>query len=97
MTSINVTPDQIEAMTMADKIVVLKDGRVRGLKAVVEVVEPTGADTMVVAHVGAGSDKHEVQIVQRDRVTCQPNDIIWLTPDASRIHLFDSASGQQIH
>ena len=91
------THDQIEAMTMADKIVVLKDGRVRGLKAVVEVVEPTGADTMVVAHVSVGSDKHEVQIVQRDRVACQPGDIIWRVPDASRIQLFDSASGQQIH
>ena len=172
VTSIYVTHDQIEAMTMADKIVVLKDGRVeqigapldlydrpqnvfvagfigspamnflkghlngdgtalvagatlpaesgtavktgevtygvrpehlsfgaqgQGLKAVVDVVEPTGADTMVVAHVGAGADKHEIQIVQRDRVTCQPDDIIWLVPDASRIHLFDSASGQRIN
>ena len=169
VTSIYVTHDQIEAMTMADKIVVLKDGRVeqigapldlydrpqnvfvagfigspamnflkghlngdgtalvagaalpavsgktgeitygvrpehlsfgvdgQGLKAVVDVVEPTGADTMVVAHVVTESGKTEVQITQRDRVSCKHGDTVWLVPDASRIHLFDSASGQRIN
>ena len=65
----------------------------QGLKATVDVVEPTGADTMVVAHVAG----QEVQIVQRDRVTCKPGDTLWLVPDASRIHLFDSKSGQRIN
>ena len=180
VTSIYVTHDQIEAMTMADKIVVLKDGRVeqigapldlydqpqnvfvagfigspamnflnghlngdgtalvagvrlpaasektgdvtygvrpehlsfgvagQGLKAVVDVVEPTGADTMVVAHVvggaggagevkGVSAGKTEVQITQRDRVSCRHGDTVWLVPDASRIHLFDRASGQRIN
>jgi multiple sugar transport system ATP-binding protein len=174
VTSIYVTHDQIEAMTMADKIVVLKDGRVEqigaplelydrpqntfvagfigspamnflrgklngdgtatvgsarlpagnngtaevtygirpehlsfgnegdGLKATVDVVEPTGADTMVVARVVggdklvAGTDHHEVQIVLRDRVAVKSGDTVWLKPDASRVHLFDAASGQRL-
>ncbi|MBL8309359.1 MAG: sn-glycerol-3-phosphate ABC transporter ATP-binding protein UgpC [Burkholderiales bacterium] len=168
VTSIYVTHDQIEAMTMADKIVVLKDGRVEqigaplalydrpcnlfvagfigspamnflkgtlngdgtatvgsarlpapghrgtddvtygirpehlslgtageGLKAVVDVVEPTGADTMIVAHVD-GDHRHEVQIVLRDRVTAKSGDTVWLNPDAERVHLFDAASGARL-
>ena len=163
--SIYATHDQIDAMTMADKIVVLKDGRVvqsgaphdlydrpqnvfvagfirspamifltgqlngdgialvagatlpavsartgdvtygirpehlsfraegQGMKATVDVVEPTGADTMVVAHVAG----QEVQIVQRDRMTCKPGDTFWLAPDPTRFHLFDSKSGQRIN
>ena len=166
VTSIYVTHDQIEAMTMADKIVVLKDGRVEqigapldlydrpqnefvagfigspamnflkgamngdgtvtvagarlpamatrtgevtygirpehlslgvagatGFEATVDVVEPTGADTMVVAHVGG----QEVQIVLRDRVSVKSGDAVTLVPDASRVHLFDPATGQRIN
>ncbi len=167
VTSIYVTHDQIEAMTMADKIVVLKDGRVEqmgapldlydqpknlfvagfigspamnflkgtlngdgtvnvadarlpvasahrgaardvtygirpehlsfgaegeGLKATVDVIEPTGADTMVVAHVGS----QEVAITLRDRVFVQHGDTVWLKPDTQRAHLFDSASGERV-
>ena len=58
----------------------------QGLKATVDVVQPTGADIMVVAHVA----RQEVQTVQRDRVKCKPGDTLWRVPDASRVHLFDS-------
>lgn len=63
---------------------------------------------MVVAHVvggaggagevkGVSAGKTEVQITQRDRVSCRHGDTVWLVPDASRIHLFDRASGQRIN
>ena len=73
-----------------------------GLKATVDVVEPTGADTMVVARVDggdqlvAGTDHHEVQIVLRDRVAVKSGDTVWLKPDASRVHLFDAGSGKRL-
>ena len=168
-TTVYVTHDQVEAMTMADRIVVLKDGRVEqigaplelydrprnlfvagfigspamnflkgrlngdgtatvgsarlpapghhgdggngeitygirpehlsfggqgeGLKAVVDVVEPTGADTMIVAHVD-GDRHHEVQIVLRDRATAKSGDTVWLKPDAERVHLFDATGAR---
>jgi len=73
-----------------------------GLKATVDVVEPTGADTMVVARVVggdklvAGTDHHEVQIVLRDRVAVKSGDTVWLKPDAARVHLFDAGSGKRL-
>jgi multiple sugar transport system ATP-binding protein len=167
-TSIYVTHDQIEAMTMADKIVVMKDGLVEqtgdpltlydapvntfvagfigspamnmipgiargsgdrgtiefggdavlpmplnaraadgqevlfgmrpehcsladsgGLPADVVVVEPTGADTQLYCRFHG----QEVTSLVRDRVTCRAGDIVRLSPDLKRAHLFDRASG----
>jgi len=178
-TSIYVTHDQIEAMTMADKIVVMKDGLVEqtggplelydrpanlfvagfigspamniipgtvrmaaaaqdgrgaaaphvvfadgatlplptgahaaegqavfygirpehcaltgagGLPSEVVVVEPTGADTQLYCRFNG----QEVNAMVRDRVDCRPGDRIALTPDLSRAHLFDAASGVRL-
>jgi multiple sugar transport system ATP-binding protein len=167
-TTVYVTHDQIEAMTMADKIVVLQAGRIEqvgsplelydhpantfvasfigspamnmvegtirdgalqtettrlplpagfklaegravtygvrpenlslgaagqgGLTGKVAVVEPTGSETHVICRI----DGHEVTAVFRDRVTIQPGDDITLIPDATRVHVFDGASGLRL-
>jgi multiple sugar transport system ATP-binding protein len=172
-TSVYVTHDQIEAMTMADRIVVMRDGRVEQigtplqlydfpantfvagfigspamnllpgqvrsgrlqigqqslivqaaealpeglgvlvgmrpehisivrqsnpvagtlqLQAVVEVIEPTGADTQVFCKLG----EHSIMAAVRDRIEAVPGEKLWLCPDADRIHLFDAKTAQRI-
>ena len=165
-TSIYVTHDQIEAMTMADKIVVMRDGIVeqtgsplqlydnpvntfvagfigspamnliagtweRGgvqigdvhvavarpmradngqqvllgsrpehlapaadgtLAARVEVIEPTGADTLLMCTL-RGQD---LTVVVRDRVTLRPGDPVQLAPELDKLHVFDAASGRSL-
>ena len=172
-TSIYVTHDQIEAMTMADKIVVMRDGRVEqtgsplelydhpantfvagfigspamnllpgtlrrdggaaqrrarrrhaprraartpaarrpagdhaacgpehcalgdgsGIPVEVVVVEPTGADTLVVCRI----DGAEVSAVFRERHEFAPGRRrIHLQPDLQRAHLFDAGSGERL-
>jgi multiple sugar transport system ATP-binding protein len=165
-TSIYVTHDQIEAMTMADRIVVMRDGIVeqtgtplelydhpvnlfvagfigspamnmvegvweRGgvrigdahvpvpgalraqdgqqvllgtrpehlapddagaLAAQVEVIEPTGADTMLMCTLGG----QELVVVVRDRVTLRPGDTVRLTPAGDKLHVFDAGSGRSL-
>ena len=160
-TSIYVTHDQIEAMTMADKIVVMRDGIVeqtgsplhlydhpantfvagfigspamnmiegvweRGgvrigdahipvarpmrategqkvllgsrpehllpgasgpLTARVEVVEPTGADTMLMCSIGS----QPLTVVVRDRTSLQPGDAVPLSPELDKLHVVDVA------
>jgi multiple sugar transport system ATP-binding protein len=163
-TSVYVTHDQIEAMTMADKIVVMRDGIVeqsgtpldlydhpanvfvagfigspamnllkgewRGgairigdsvvpidrvtsaidgqpvllgvrpetfeiangpasLPARVEVIEPTGADTLLMCRTG----DQEAVVVLRERRDVAPGDTISIRPDLSKVHVFDAGSG----
>jgi len=161
-----VTHDQIEAMTMADKIVVMHDGRVEqvgaplelydrpanrfvagfigspamnflraridgsrisfsdgvdyslplkttletgrevvlgirpehlevaadGLEAEVVVIEPTGSETQLFARVGG----QEITAVFRERHQFAPGQRIRLRPQADRVLIFDSSSGQRI-
>ena len=171
-TSIYVTHDQIEAMTMADQIVVMRDGKIeqagdpitlydhpantfvagfigspamnliegvvaskggkpvmqidggpalplptkanvkqgqrivyglrpehvaradesKGVEAIVSVVEPTGAEIIVFATLG----NQQITAALRDRQKPAPGSSIFLTPDISRLHLFDAASGMRI-
>jgi multiple sugar transport system ATP-binding protein len=167
-TAVYVTHDQIEAMTMADKIVVMRDGRVEQmgtpldlydtpantfvagfigspamnliegmvqngrvelggdasiptplnsrasngqkvllgvrpehlsvgdgnatLRAQVEVVEPTGADTQVSCKLGDSN----VIVMLRDRLSARAGDAILLQADLGRAHLFDAASGMRL-
>jgi multiple sugar transport system ATP-binding protein len=165
-TTVYVTHDQIEAMTMADKIVVMHDGRVEqvgaplelydrpanrfvagfigspamnflraridgagisfsdgvdfslplkttletgrevvlgirpehlevatdGLDAEVVVIEPTGSETQLVARVGG----QEITAVFRERHAFAPGQRIRLRPQADRVLIFDSSSGQRI-
>jgi multiple sugar transport system ATP-binding protein len=165
-TSIYVTHDQIEAMTMADRIVVMRDGIVEqtgtpldlydhpanvfvagfigspamnlvqgtwsegavrvgdarlpvtravrvaegqavrvGLRpehlapagdgplaARVEVIEPTGADTMLMCSLGGEA----LTVVVRDRVALRPGDTVRLAPEPGRLHVFDAADGRSL-
>jgi multiple sugar transport system ATP-binding protein len=165
-TTVYVTHDQIEAMTMADKIVVMHDGLVEqvgaplelydrpanrfvagfigspamnflraridgagasfsggvgfslplkttletgrevvlgirpehlevaadGLEAEVVVIEPTGSETQLFARVGG----QEITAVFRERHAFAPGQRIRLRPQADRVLIFDSSSGQRI-
>jgi multiple sugar transport system ATP-binding protein len=167
-TSIYVTHDQIEAMTMADKIVVMREGRIEqagpplevydhprnlfvaaflgsptmnliagtlrgndtsrhlitndgatlplpgnmpgrdgqsvyygvrpdhltvantgGFEAIVEVVEPTGADTLVFASIG----DQKICGAFAERHAFRPGECITLAPRLDCVHLFDAQSG----
>ena len=166
-TTIYVTHDQVEAMTMADKIVVMRDGiieqigspldlydhpanrfvaqfigspsmnvldgrigegcflkdglalplpdfarqhldgrdvswgiRPEHLKisdegeidATVEVVEPTGAETLLFARVAS----EPIVMTLRERVEFGPGDRVRLSTDSGQIHLFDTATGARL-
>jgi len=169
-TTLYVTHDQIEAMTMADRIVVLKDGRIEqvgtplelydrprnafvagfigspamnllagraqeggrvltddglllpmpqglklspgravwlgvrpehlevtaadhGLRAEVQVLEPTGAETQIAARLG----KQNVIAVSRERIDLRPGGTLGLRPMASQLHVFDQGSGARLN
>ncbi|MDX0424335.1 ABC transporter ATP-binding protein [Sinorhizobium medicae] len=158
-TIVYVTHDQVEAMTMADKIVVMRDGIVEqvgaplelydrpsnmfvagfigspamnflmgdirangfmtgtclfpigenrpdlhgrsavygirpehlrisedGIPAEVQLVEPTGSESHLIVKIA----DQAITCVVRDRVDVRPGDLIRLSPDADRVHLFDT-------
>src|SRR6187399_3228795 len=60
-----------------------------GAEAEVQVVEPTGSETQVVAKLGDS----EIIAVFRERHQFKPGDKIRLKPDPRLIHLFDEQSG----
>ena len=165
-TSIYVTHDQIEAMTMADRIVVMRDGIVeqtgsplelydhpanvfvagfigspamnliRGtwqdgavmidsaripvrrnlrvsngqavllgsrpehltpsdgspLVARVEVIEPTGADTLLMCSLNG----QPLTVVLRERMALAPGDLLKLAPQLDALHVFDADSGRSL-
>ena len=63
-----------------------------GVEAVVQVVEPTGSETQVVARLGQG----DVIAVFRERHPFKPGDRIRLRPDPKLVHLFDEATGKRL-
>jgi multiple sugar transport system ATP-binding protein len=63
-----------------------------GVEAVVQVVEPTGSETQVVAKLG-GAD---VIAVFRERHPFKPGDRIRLKPDPGLVHLFDEGTGKRL-
>ncbi|MGB3553230.1 MAG: sn-glycerol-3-phosphate ABC transporter ATP-binding protein UgpC [Jannaschia sp.] len=63
-----------------------------GLPARIVTIEPTGAETHIVAMIG----ETRVTVVLRDRIGARPGEIIHLRPDASRALLFDQATTQRI-
>jgi multiple sugar transport system ATP-binding protein len=63
-----------------------------GLPGVISVVEPTGAETYVVARVA----EREVTAVVRDRRALRPGEPIRLRPDPAMMHLFDKETGRRI-
>ena len=164
-TTVYVTHDQIEAMTMADKIVILRDGVIEqegtpldvydhpanlfvaefigspsmnmlkgevtaegvklasgvvlplpkshkaksgqqviygvrpehfgpghGVKAIVNVTEPTGPEIHIYAELG----NQEICAITADRLDLKPGDDIMLLPRLDKVHLFDAETGKAI-
>ena len=69
----------------------LRDGQ-SGLSAEVVVVEPTGAETLLVTRV-AGL---ECKAVFRERHRLEPGERIGLEPQLDQVHVFDRASGRRL-
>ncbi|MBV8535802.1 MAG: sn-glycerol-3-phosphate ABC transporter ATP-binding protein UgpC [Alphaproteobacteria bacterium] len=63
-----------------------------GAEATVQVVEPTGSETQIVAQIGGA----EVIAAFRERHAFKPGDKIRLKPDPRLVHLFDATSGQRL-
>jgi len=63
-----------------------------GAEAQVQVIEPTGSETQVVAKLGG----EEVIAVFRERHQFKPGESIRLKPDQRLVHLFDEASGRRL-
>ncbi|MEA2935300.1 MAG: multiple sugar transport system ATP-binding protein [Variibacter sp.] len=68
----------------------LDDG---GADAEVQVIEPTGSETQVVAKIG----NQDVIAVFRERHGFRPGDKIRLRPEAGLVHLFDDQAGRRLN
>jgi multiple sugar transport system ATP-binding protein len=64
-----------------------------GIPAVVHLVEPTGSETQVLAHVGDAP----ILCAFRERVTARPGDTIRISPEPTLAHLFASESGRRLN
>ena len=63
-----------------------------GVDAEIQVVEPTGSETQLVARLGG----QEVFAVFRERHQFKPGDHVRLKPDLRLVHLFDHATGKRL-
>ncbi|WIY52534.1 sn-glycerol-3-phosphate ABC transporter ATP-binding protein UgpC [Devosia sp. YIM 151766] len=63
-----------------------------GLAAEVMTVEPTGAETQILARVAG----HDILVSFRDRIDVAAGDRLHLQPLADKVHLFDETSGQRL-
>ncbi len=64
-----------------------------GSEAVVQVVEPTGAEIQILAKLGDA----DIVAAFRERHPFKPGDKIRLKPDPRLVHLFDATSGQRLN
>jgi multiple sugar transport system ATP-binding protein len=67
-------------------------GEGEGMPAEVVVVEPTGAEILVVCRMAG----HDIQAVFHERHAFRPGQPIHLRPDPRHLHLFDAESGQRV-
>ncbi len=63
-----------------------------GLRAEIITVEPTGSETQVFMRLGG----HDVVGVFRERITNAPGEMLSVSIDAERVHLFDPATGKRL-
>jgi multiple sugar transport system ATP-binding protein len=63
-----------------------------GVDAEIQVVEPTGSETQLVAKLGG----QEMLAVFRERQAFKPGDRVKLKPDPRLVHLFDEATGKRL-
>jgi multiple sugar transport system ATP-binding protein len=64
-----------------------------GAPAEIQLVEPTGSETQVLARMG----DHDVVLLFRDRVSGAPSDKISVRPDVARVHLFDRVTEARLY
>ncbi len=64
----------------------------QGLVAKVVVVEPTGAETLVVIELAG----QRVSVIARDRPAVRRGDMISIQPEPGRLHLFDATTGMRL-
>ncbi len=62
------------------------------LKAQITVVEPTGAETQVVAKLAG----QKMTGVFRERITTRPGEMLAMSPDLALVHLFDAQTGKRL-
>ncbi|WP_275786502.1 ABC transporter ATP-binding protein [Pararhizobium gei] len=63
-----------------------------GLAATISVLEPTGSETQIFAHIGGDP----LNAVVKDRILLKPGETIPLRINRERVHLFDKKSGRRI-
>ncbi|MBB6486313.1 ABC transporter ATP-binding protein [Rhizobium lusitanum] len=63
-----------------------------GIDAEVVVVEPTGAETLIVASIGSDN----IVLALRERIGSRAGDTISLQPDTGKLHLFEGVTGRRI-
>jgi multiple sugar transport system ATP-binding protein len=63
-----------------------------GAAAEIQVVEPTGSETQLVARLGS----QEMVAVFRERHAFKPGDRVRLKPEVAMVHLFDPATGKRL-
>ncbi len=68
----------------------------QGVPAKVIVVEPTGAETELLLEVGQGDAAQSLVVVMHGRTPAQPDDIIHLSLDPAKSHVFDANSGARL-
>jgi len=64
-----------------------------GVEAIIQVVEPTGAEIQVAAKLGG----EDVIVVFRERHRLNPGDTIRLKPNPQLVHLFDAETGKRLN
>ncbi len=64
-----------------------------GIPATVQVIEPTGSETHVIAKVGQAS----VVCAFRERVGARPGETIGVLPNPAMAHLFDEQTGERLN
>jgi multiple sugar transport system ATP-binding protein len=67
------------------------DVRPDGIAATISVLEPTGSETQIFAHIGGDP----LNAAVRDRILLRPGETIPLHIDPARVHLFDRKSGRR--
>jgi multiple sugar transport system ATP-binding protein len=63
-----------------------------GIAATISVLEPTGSETQIFAHLGGDA----INAAVRERISARPGETIPLSIDPARVHLFDDKSGARI-
>jgi multiple sugar transport system ATP-binding protein len=68
-----------------------------GAEAIVQVIEPTGSETQIVAKLGGQEKGQDIIAVFRERHQFKPGDKIRLKPEPQLVHLFDEATEQRLN